>query len=521
MYDVAQRELAPYLLGQDCGLTPAERALVHLAANPAAPEDVLLRLVGFAPALRPLAARTVGLTARLAESLYGFVEGDAQDYYVVYLLPRNTALPPELRGRLAAHSDPQLREGVADLPDLPTDPADRADWLRLLTALAADPEPQVRAAVAANRHTPPDLAEALARDSDPQVRRGLAEQPDPDRIAAAWSVLLRDPEPRVRAAAAKHRGRPRIPVDVAEQLLADPSTRLYVLANPHAPVGPHVLARLAADPDSSVRMLVAGRPDLPPELLAALAADPNGWVQAAVAVRGDIDEPLRDTLVRQVCGENGDADEENAPAVGPDGSPLIFTAWIDDAQGDSATAWMAHVPPQRALAYVHSRHAFLRRAAAARAPLPPDVLAALWDGADPEAALLAAARHPDPPGAVLERLFAQHGPAAGFYNLAAHPNFPPDAAARLARSTEPWHQAFAAARAPSLPAATVARLSADPDPWVRALAARRRDLPPDRVPALLADPEYPVPEAMGGSPALPREWMERLVEGVGGRARPR
>src|SRR5207248_9390927 len=130
-----------------------------------------------------------------------------------------------------------------------------------LAKLADDPDPKVRAAVAANPNTPDAVLARL-----PETK--------PDRLA----VLLGDKDAKVRAAAAANPSTPSEALfDLAEGVRR-PAPKRGPAPPPswvHPPTkDADVLKVLAGHPEARVRWAAADNPNTPPESLKKLAEDP-------------------------------------------------------------------------------------------------------------------------------------------------------------------------------------------------------------------------------------------------------
>jgi hypothetical protein len=161
-------------------------------------------------------------------------------------------------------------------------------------------EAVVRAAIAADPSTSPEVLDLFAQDADPSVRVGAAMNPavrpailewlsgDDDAAvraavaanerthAAALARLGCDDDPRVSAAVAANIA---CPCDVLSELA--PGLAYFVLANPNAPS--EVLAAGARMPDPVLRAQVARNLATAPSVLGALTGDEDPLVLRSVA----------------------------------------------------------------------------------------------------------------------------------------------------------------------------------------------------------------------------------------------
>ena len=141
------------------------------------------------------------------------------------------ATPPDVLARLAENPDKIVRMAAVGNPALPTDVAlrmlkDRNWEVRwgaadrapddLVASLAKDRAKLVRATVA-RRRVPPETLTALAADPDPEVRAAAARNPGVPGPSLA--VLAADPDPEVRAGAASN---PNVSGPSLAALAADP-----------------------------------------------------------------------------------------------------------------------------------------------------------------------------------------------------------------------------------------------------------------------------------------------------------
>ena len=212
----------------------------------------------------------------------------------------DTALTESARVRLGAAAD--------------TDP-------QVLHALAADPAVTVRAAVAMNRAAPADAHRRLAADPDERVRALLARTLSalipglaaPARSALTQHVLMtlaalvEDAAERVRAAIAEVvRDMPQAPRDLILRLARDsavpvsePVIRLSPLLAPS-----DLLALLAEAPAPAIATSVAGRPGLPEAVTEAIVATADAdAITALLANRSAaIREATLDALVARAAG---------------------------------------------------------------------------------------------------------------------------------------------------------------------------------------------------------------------------
>ncbi|MET9377506.1 hypothetical protein ABZX98_25800 [Streptomyces sp. NPDC002992] len=488
----------------------AEPWMRGVAANAAAPSDVLIRL------LDP-AGRAAWQT-----------------------LCEGRGLPGDVVDAVIRHPDLVVRRAFARNPHV--DPPQRGRMVRGPSAwvrgnLAGGPHPRPRRA----KPLPDDILEALltARDSshdgfltDAEIvqelefsrqisrsfRHRMPEHENPVLRAigtgmwhalrpAQRAALLDDPDPDVRdAALARNReldpaameadlperdGHYRLMLlmhfavsrAVVEACLADRRNVSALAYNPHTP--PDAVERLARDPDPEVRAVVAARADLDASLLAELAEDPDETVRTRARVhplprtwaqRGAIDQVIGHHTERCLCPISEPSDEPDAD-------------WY------------------RACAM--SEQAVLRRVAASYPALPEDLVKRLADDADPEVRHRLACYHPlAPPALLLDTFLARPRQRPHLLTL---PQLPRTGLRHLLGHDDPEVRALAAADT-TLEQAPV-QLLTDPDERVRRVAAASPLLPEEMLAALLDDPA--TAEGAAANPNLPAARLHDLLDRAG------
>lgn len=257
------------------------KALDGLVLNPALPGDLVGRLLRYRRGFGHVAKRSDLTEDLIAEII------DADWFWLVHSLALNSSLPDTFRMRLARHPHPLVRAAVV---------VGSGDGTprEVFELLIDDPDTTVRGYLAESGHVPEDLRAALAADPDPKIRATLAQwwTDAPEQVRR---TLLTDPVPDVRAAACStyyaRLPHPVPPPDLLPALLADPVTRAGAIR--HAALDHDTAAQLARDPAPDVRKQVAAHPQLPPEPRDTLAADPNASVRVVIFGRADTPEPLR------------------------------------------------------------------------------------------------------------------------------------------------------------------------------------------------------------------------------------
>ncbi|MFI7599143.1 hypothetical protein [Actinoplanes sp. NPDC049681] len=473
--------------------TPVMRGL---ARNPAAPVDVLLRLLrehdDAVPAalrrradlpepvieamLRHPAARVRGAlaAARHLDPAVRLRLVDDADDRVLGLLREDRSLPlPD--HVFALHLDRLARVATRLMtPDeLAGEVFDDAAMNRYaLGAAVRHADPGIReAAAAAVRKSGEVLGEATIREllGDDEADAWLAERD------AAVGPGYRGGNGYEYRATYLHRRLSRALVD--KLLLRDSVYDLEcIVKNPSVPLD--VAGRLIEHPEPDVRRSLAERDDLTAAQLARLAADPDVRVRTAVSVHPALTEQQRaaiDIEVELCCVDR------RAPSL-----PAV----------EQSVAWSRSVNP------------LLRRRAAQDHRTPAEVAAALAEDPDPGVRVLLAHRHPAAPPALLLRAYREH-PRCSRGVLPLLPHFPRVGLARLAEDADAGVRRLVALD-PAAPPTVVEGLLDDPDHDVRHAMAQCPRLPGDRIEALLTDGD--LAEAAAANPALPAARMRELID---------
>ncbi|GHG15780.1 Rossmann-fold NAD(P)-binding domain-containing protein [Streptomyces zaomyceticus] len=457
----------------------AHHAVDGLASNPAAPADVLLRLLALDDGddwiARRLSWRTSlpdsvaeamlhhprrRVRALLAESAAAdpelrarLLDGPASDAVLVAVgpTPYRTQAPPlpdRAYERLLNHERGMVRHETVESASVP---------VHVLVPLAGHEDPLFRLAACRRvwSRLADDVRAALLADADPAVRTAASLQvmhEDEERTAELVGTLAED----WRLGEVLERGR--LGRALAERLLTEGARLAQLARNPSLPTD--LAAGLAAHEDPAVRLAVSARPELSEEERAAIdwAVDP---------------EDRLDTL-----------------------------RWVWDAREDADVLRRCAT----------SAHTWLRRSAAVCPALPRDCVELLAGDADFAVRLLLAEYHPLAPPELLLDLYL-NGSHRAVAMLTTRPRFPAEGlAARFADAPEPEARALAL-RDPGATPALVERLSRDPAGRVREAAALDRRLPVARLVELLEDPN--VGSAAACNRALPVSEMRALLDRAG------
>ncbi|MFE0631709.1 hypothetical protein ACFW3D_32750 [Streptomyces sp. NPDC058864] len=442
--------------------------LSGLGRNPAAPDDVLVRLAVHLHGRHGMHVRRGRLPDAVAEALLTHGGRDSA------VLLHGDRISPGMRRRIARHPEPAIRDAHADfvraLVDrevtLGTGSLEEAygePW----TALVAAPDPKVRAAVA----------------------RTWWERP-----LAVQVTLLADPDPRVRAAATLHE-KPGVPPEWWDRCLADPATRANVAR--FVPLAWEQFAQLMGAEDEDVRQAVAGNPHLTSDMVARLLDAEDPIVRFVAAQSRHVDAETRDRVYALVEAESEGGSSEAALALNwPVGTP----------------GWLRDVPLEERLRYLDCRHTAFRWVLATCRDLPEDAWRRL--DADPELKVRRAAAHrPDAPPEVLERLVRAHGDH-GRPPLVEHPNFPRHLLRTFADEPNP-HVRRVALRDAGLPVPVLERLAAAEESFLRRGVARHPAVTEPMLERLLSDPAPEVADEAAANPALRSDRMRRILADAG------
>ncbi|WP_405867486.1 hypothetical protein OG407_47665 [Streptomyces sp. NBC_01515] len=436
--------------------------LSGLARNPAAPQDVLVRLAAHPAGRHGLSLRAGRLADAVAEALL------THDGSGTAAVLRRDRISPEMRRRIAEHPDPAIRDA-------------HADFVRHMV----DREAGIGIADLEEAYGQPRTALAGARD--PRLRAAVARSWH-DRPMTVQAALLADPDPQVRAAATV-RSQPGVPPEWTDRCIADPAVRANVAH--YVPLTPDQFAELMRTEDEEIRELVAGNPHLSADMVAHLldVDDPN--VRVAIAQSRHVDADTRNRLYALV-----EAEREAGSA-----KACIALNW-----SFTEPSWLREEPLDERLTYLNCRQPVFRRVLATCRDLPEEAWRRLDD--DPDIKVRrTAARRPDTPPEVLERLVRAHGDEFHIRPpLVEHPNFPRHTLRTFVDEPDPRVR-YVALRDPELPVAALRQLSAAPEPFLRRGVARHPQASDALLDQLLSDPTPDVADAAAANPVMRRTRM--------------
>lgn len=484
--------------------------LCGLAANPAAPPPVLLRLAvhqrNDSLALSCALLGRAHVPPEVAQVLAGRPETEVRRR-----LAAHPSTPEKIRCGLGSDTEPIVRVEIAAWPgswvDLPrARPVTAAPLpVAVYRRLAADAEPSVRAAVGKNRHVPQDVRAVLAGDADPEVRRCAALRNLPP---AVLHQLMGDTDRAVRQAAlmtaAVHAPQATISTELAAVFQQD-SAYYRQTAVELIELTPSLLAHLLAMPD--MHEALARNPSLPAEQMRAFLDDAS--LGTALAGNRCLPMPLLEELVTT---EDPGVHRELLRRVElPDGlrRRLIAASEDDEPLPMAASLLPDHAGLEERLSYLDHPNPAFRRAVAFSPDLPQDAVRRLAEDPDFVTRLLICERHSDvPPTALADLVERWHGHSR--WDLLRHPRLPAEAVLDHAASDSPQDREAIASR-PDLPPELALRLIADPVANVRRAAAGNPNLSRDRLRQLLSHPDALLREGAASNPALPVEDMEQLL----------
>ena len=229
---------------------------------------------------------------------------------------RHPACPPEAVAGVVSSAALRARHRAALLANKHTPPDvwapapgdDRYEWARilatntgcppvLLAALAGGSD-QCRGNVAANAACPAVVQQWLAADTNSRVRERLANNPASTEETLRFLAADESPSVRVRVAGAANAA-----PDTFHALATDVDPHVIDAVAANAATPPAVLGRLAESPSCRPRVAVAANPSTGPATLARLAGDVSAEVRRH-ATRNAAQRGMRNVLGALRCDAN-------------------------------------------------------------------------------------------------------------------------------------------------------------------------------------------------------------------------
>ena len=458
------------------------RSVHGVVRNPAAPAEVLLRLVAEEASEVWLELAWRRLPPEVVDAVIAHPDARVRAAFT-----ENVTVAGEVRARLVGDPSARVRLRLAagpgwfrvENPPLP-------EWAQLrlindanqhvshealtcpgtspraLASLAGDLDPRKRSAAC--------RAWALL---DPQVRAGLRADPDVDvRTAAARAASTEDPDASDTYLSA-----------TAGTKTLGERARVIRRAALHRATA----ERLAEHGDAAERAAVAGNPRVPVEQVRHLAGDPEHAVRLMFASRPDLTEAERAAVDYHVRGE------DRLPALD----------WVLEASDAQLLRRCAR-----------SSNALIRRSAACNKHLPQDAVDLLCADEDFPVRILLCENQPTVDGEVVLQTFLRWDSVVSAA-LQQHPNFPHERLAERFATDPDAHKRWLIYQDRDAPSEIVLRLSHDEDLSVRRSIAGHPNLPVERLLELTEDPDPGTAERAAANPSLPPETMHRLLDAAG------